>query len=83
MSVRCGWCGRFGGGFLFVALLVAAVVDCWIRRPKVGAEGAVWIHGWCRRIVRVLGFRCEVEGRVPRGRRGGFEPPELSGYSAV
>src|SRR5258708_32174078 len=47
-------------------LLVAAVVDCRIRRPKVGAEGAVWIHGWCRRIVRVLGFRCEVEGWVPR-----------------
>jgi 1-acyl-sn-glycerol-3-phosphate acyltransferase len=48
-------------------LLVAAVVDYRIRRPKVGAEGAVWIHGWCRRIVRVLGFRREVEGRVPRG----------------
>jgi 1-acyl-sn-glycerol-3-phosphate acyltransferase len=26
----------------------------------------VWIHGWCRRIVRVLGFRCEMEGRLPR-----------------
>jgi 1-acyl-sn-glycerol-3-phosphate acyltransferase len=52
---------------LFVMLLVAAVVDYRIRRPKVGAEGAVWIHGWCRRIVRVLGFRREVEGRVPRG----------------
>jgi len=52
---------------LFVVLLVAAVVDCWVRRPKVGAEGAVWIHGWCRRIVRVLGLRCSVEGRVPSG----------------
>jgi 1-acyl-sn-glycerol-3-phosphate acyltransferase len=52
---------------LFVMLLVAAVVDHRIRRPKWGAEGAVWIHGWCRRIVRVLGFRCEAEGRVPRG----------------
>lgn len=52
---------------LFVGLLVAAVVDCRIRRPKVGAEGAVWIHGWCRRIVRVMGFRCRVEGIVPRG----------------
>jgi lyso-ornithine lipid O-acyltransferase len=52
---------------LFAVLLVAAVVDCWIRRPKVGAEGAVWIHGWCGRIVRVLGFRCEVEGRIPAG----------------
>jgi 1-acyl-sn-glycerol-3-phosphate acyltransferase len=27
----------------------------------------VWIHGWCRRIVRGLGFRCEVEGRIPAG----------------
>lgn len=50
---------------LFVGLLVAAVVDCKVRRPRMGVEGAVWIHGWCRRIVRVLGFGCEVEGRVP------------------
>jgi 1-acyl-sn-glycerol-3-phosphate acyltransferase len=52
---------------VFVALLVAAVVDHWIRRPKWGVGGAVWIHGWCRRIVRVMGFRCEVAGRIPRG----------------
>ncbi len=38
-----------------------------MRRPKLGAEGAVWIHRWCRRIVRVMGFRCEVEGWIPRG----------------
>ena len=50
---------------LFVVLLAAAIVDCWIRRPKWGAEGAVWIHRWCRRIVRVLGLRCEVGGRIP------------------
>jgi 1-acyl-sn-glycerol-3-phosphate acyltransferase len=61
-SVRSVW-----RSFLFLALLVAAVVDYRIRRPKVGAEGAVWIHGWCRRIVRGLGFRCEVEGRIPVG----------------
>jgi len=52
---------------LFVAMLLAAAVDCRVRRPKVGAAGAVWIHGWCRRIVRVLGFRCVVEGLVPLG----------------
>jgi lyso-ornithine lipid O-acyltransferase len=52
---------------LFVGLLVAAVVDCWVRRPKVGAEGAVWIHGWCRRIVRAMGFKYGVQGVVPRG----------------
>jgi lyso-ornithine lipid O-acyltransferase len=46
-------------------LLAAAAVDCWIRRPKVGAEGAVWIHGWCRRIVRALGIDCNVSGALP------------------
>jgi lyso-ornithine lipid O-acyltransferase len=51
--------------FLFLLLLVAAVVDWWVRRPEMGAGGAVWIHGWSRRIVRCLGFRCEVEGRIP------------------
>ena len=50
---------------LFLILVGAAVVDWWVRRPEVGAEGAVWIHGWSRRIVKVLGFRCEVEGRLP------------------
>ena len=50
---------------LMGGLLVAAAVDCWIRRPKVGAEGAVWIHGWCRRIVRALGIECDVEGALP------------------
>jgi 1-acyl-sn-glycerol-3-phosphate acyltransferase len=53
--------------FLFLALLAAAVVDHRIRRPKWGAEVAVWIHGWCRRIVGWLGFRCVVEGWVPLG----------------
>jgi lyso-ornithine lipid O-acyltransferase len=52
---------------LFLLLLVAAVVDWWVRRPPVGAPGAVWIHGWSRRIVRRLGFRCEVEGQIPAG----------------
>lgn len=52
---------------LMVMLLVAAGVDGRIRQPQVGAEGAVWIHGWCRRIVRVLGFGCTVEGVVPDG----------------
>ena len=46
-------------------LLLAAAADCWIRRPKIGAEGAVWIHGWCRRIVRALGIECHVDGLLP------------------
>jgi 1-acyl-sn-glycerol-3-phosphate acyltransferase len=56
-----------GRSLLFLLLLVAAVVDWWVRRPEVGAGGAVWIHGWSRRIVRCLGFRCEVEGQIPAG----------------
>jgi 1-acyl-sn-glycerol-3-phosphate acyltransferase len=48
-----------------VALLLAAVVDWRVRRPRVGAEGAVWIHGWCRRIVKVLGVEWSVEGELP------------------
>jgi 1-acyl-sn-glycerol-3-phosphate acyltransferase len=52
---------------LFAVLLVVAMVDCWIRGPRVGAEGAVWIHGWCRRIVRAMGFACSVEGKLPEG----------------
>jgi lyso-ornithine lipid O-acyltransferase len=52
---------------LFLLLVVAAVVDWWVRRPEVGAEGAVWIHGWSRRIVKCLGFRCDVEGQIPAG----------------
>jgi len=51
--------------FVFLTLLMAAVVDWWVRRPEVGAGGAVWIHGWSRRIVKCMGFRCEVEGRIP------------------
>jgi 1-acyl-sn-glycerol-3-phosphate acyltransferase len=31
----------------------------------VGPEGAVWIHRWCRRIVRCLGIGCTVDGELP------------------
>ncbi|HEY6413913.1 MAG TPA: lysophospholipid acyltransferase family protein [Edaphobacter sp.] len=47
------------------ALLLAAVVDWWVRRPRVGVEGAVWIHGWCRRIVRAVGVESSVVGELP------------------
>jgi 1-acyl-sn-glycerol-3-phosphate acyltransferase len=48
-------------------LLIAATVDGRIRRPRVGAEGAVWIHGWCRRIVKVMNIAYSVEGELPTG----------------
>jgi len=60
----------------FVALLLAAVVDGqWrkmFRAMKVGAEGAVWVSAWCRRIVRALGLQCEIEGPIPEAGAGGL-----------
>ena len=47
-------------------MLLAATVDLWLRRPGVGAEGAVWIHGWCRRIVVAMGIDFETTGELPR-----------------
>jgi 1-acyl-sn-glycerol-3-phosphate acyltransferase len=60
---------------LLVALLLAACGDGLIRKRlfgmRVGPEGAVWVHGWCRRIVWALGLRCEVQGELPvAGERG-------------
>lgn len=52
-------------GVWLVTLLLAAVVDCVIRRPRIGYEGAVRVHGWCRRIVRAMGVECWVEGGLP------------------
>jgi 1-acyl-sn-glycerol-3-phosphate acyltransferase len=48
-----------------VILLLSAVVDWWVRWPRVGAEGAVWIHGWCRRLVRAIGVEVRVVGELP------------------
>jgi lyso-ornithine lipid O-acyltransferase len=48
-----------------VILLLSAVVDWWVRRPRVGAEGAVWIHGWCGRLVRAIGVEVRVLGELP------------------
>lgn len=48
-----------------VLLLVSAVVDSILRRPRTPYEGAVRVHGWCRRIVRAMGIECSVEGGLP------------------
>jgi len=56
--------------WLLVALLAAATVDLWIKRPRRGAEGAVWIHGWCRRIVAAMGIDFRVTGTLPSAERG-------------
>jgi lyso-ornithine lipid O-acyltransferase len=61
-TLRAGWRGLY-----LVGLLVAAYVDGKVRRPAWGAGGAVWIHGWCRRIVKAMGIDCRFEGTLPRG----------------
>lgn len=48
-----------------VLLLLSAVVDSLVRRPRTSYEGAVRVHGWCRRIVRAMGIECSVEGGLP------------------
>jgi 1-acyl-sn-glycerol-3-phosphate acyltransferase len=54
-------------GSHLVALLVAAWIDGrFFSRPSKGAEGAVWIHGWCKRFVRAFGLRYTVQGPLPR-----------------
>jgi 1-acyl-sn-glycerol-3-phosphate acyltransferase len=57
------------GSLCFVTLLLAATVDARIRHAlgllHVGPEGAVWIHRWCRRIVRCMGIECAVDGDLP------------------
>jgi 1-acyl-sn-glycerol-3-phosphate acyltransferase len=54
---------------LFVALLLATCIDGQLRKlflgMRPGPEGAVWVHHWCRRIVRAMGIVCEFEGRPP------------------
>jgi 1-acyl-sn-glycerol-3-phosphate acyltransferase len=61
---------------IFVALLLAAVADGWLRRTffgmKVGAEGSVWVSRWCRRIMRALGLECQIEGPTPEAGEGGL-----------
>jgi 1-acyl-sn-glycerol-3-phosphate acyltransferase len=53
----------------FLCLLLAATVDGRVRHAlgllRVGPEGAVWIHGWCGRILRRLGIDASVCGQLP------------------
>ena len=61
------WVRSWMGCARLAGLLVAAVLDCWLRRPTVGAEGAVWIHGWCKRVVAAMGIEFELQGVMPLG----------------
>jgi 1-acyl-sn-glycerol-3-phosphate acyltransferase len=55
--------------FVVLPLLLAAVVDGqvrkWLGLMTPGPQGAVWVHGWCRRIARGMGIECEVAGPLP------------------
>ncbi len=48
-----------------VALLSGAMFDFLIRKPRSTYEGAVRVHGLCRRIVRAMGVEWAVEGGLP------------------
>jgi 1-acyl-sn-glycerol-3-phosphate acyltransferase len=48
-----------------LAVLLALMLDCAIRRPGAGVEAAVWAHEWSRRIVKALGVGLGVSGRLP------------------
>jgi 1-acyl-sn-glycerol-3-phosphate acyltransferase len=53
----------------FFGLLLAATLDGRVRHAlgllHVGPEGAIWIHRWCRRIMRCLRIKCTVDGELP------------------
>lgn len=61
---------------LFLALLLAAVADGSVRKMffgmKPGPDGAVWVSRWCRRIMRVMGIHCKVEGVLPEAGSDGL-----------
>lgn len=60
--------------FVILPMLVAAVVDGqvrkWLGLMTPGPQGAVWVHGWCRRLVRAVGIECEVSGPMPEVEEG-------------
>ena len=51
------------------AVLAAAVVRYWcirVRGPMGLERRALWLQDTCRRVLRTMGIRCEVEGEVPK-----------------
>ena len=60
---------------MVLGLLLAAIGDGIFRKLLLGMTpgpaGAVWVHGWCRRIVWALGLELELDGPLPAaGERG-------------
>ena len=51
-----------------VLVLIAAVLRYWMIRARgpLTLEGrALWLQDTCRRVLRSMGIRCEVEGDIP------------------
>ncbi len=61
---------------ILVSLLLAACLDGHYSKRfcgmRVGPDGAIWVSGWCRRIVRALGIRLTVEGPLPEAGGAGL-----------
>ena len=61
---------------LFLTLLLVTCLDGQIRKLffglRPGPQGAVWVHRWCRRIVRLLNIPCQVHGPIPTVTRHGL-----------
>ena len=59
---------------VILPMLLAAVADGqvrkWLGLMTPGPQGAVWVHGWCRRLVWALGIVCEVSGPIPEAEEG-------------
>jgi 1-acyl-sn-glycerol-3-phosphate acyltransferase len=53
-------------GLWTFALLLAANLDFRLRHPRTGAEGAIRIQAWCRRIVAAMGLTVRITGTLPR-----------------
>ena len=54
---------------VLIGLLLAAYLDGHFRRfflgLRAGPAGAIWVHGWCRRIIQCLGLNCFINGPIP------------------
>jgi 1-acyl-sn-glycerol-3-phosphate acyltransferase len=53
-------------GLWTFSLLLAANLDFRLRRPRTGAEGAIRIQAWCRRIVAAMGLTVRITGPLPQ-----------------
>jgi lyso-ornithine lipid O-acyltransferase len=53
-------------GLRTFALLLAANLDFRLRRPRSGAEGAIRIQTWCRRIIAAMGVAVHITGSLPQ-----------------